>query len=98
MPISPTEAAKKNLASIKLELEKTYAQIDKELSAHYWGDNTVIVSINGALNKRIIREVLWAYKQGGWAVTHKSNSTGRNETYQTFTFSKKPKESSDPRR
>ena len=89
MPISPEEAAQKNLASIKAELEETYDQIDRDLSTGYFGDNVVSVTIEGVLNQRIIREVLWAYKQGGWAVSHKSNSTGRNETFQTFTFSKK---------
>ena len=87
MPITPDEASKENLISIKGELDKAIVRIDKSLAHQYFGDNKVIVSFND-MNKRIIKEIVIAYQAVGWSVKHGSSS-GRNEMCNTFTFTKK---------
>lgn len=88
MPISPENAERDNLAGIKQSLAKIEKQIDKELRARYFGDNPVIVYIDGTLNQRVLSEIIKNYESVGWHVTHKT-SFRMNETTNTFTFRKK---------
>ena len=97
MPISPEEAAKANLDSVKEIIAKAVIKIDKELTGGYYGDNSVLVSIEGPLNQRATNEILVIYSRIGWDVIHKRNNTGRNETYETFTFKKTKAQHYDPR-
>lgn len=94
MPITPDLAAKKNLENIETKLYQTIAQIDKELSAKYLGDNSVCVSIENC-HERVKKEILKVYSSAGWEVISKS-SNHRNEQYECFTF-KKSERSYDPR-
>jgi hypothetical protein len=94
MPISPDQAAKKNLDSIEVRLKQAIAQIDKELSASYFGDNTVCVSIENC-HARVKKEVLMVYSEAGWEVTSKSSSH-RNEQYESFTFKKRRPAPAEP--
>jgi hypothetical protein len=88
VPVSPENAERDNLASIRQELAKVEARIDKELKAKYFGDNTVTVSIDGILNPRVLRELIKNYQNVGWKVAHKT-SFHMNETVNVFKFSKK---------
>ena len=95
MAISPDQAAKKNLESIDEQLRKVVTQIDKELTAKYFGDNSVQISVENC-HARVKKEILREYRLAGWDVTSK-HSSHRNEQYECFTFTKKKVEHYDPR-
>ena len=88
MPLSPDEAAKKNLDNVDAKLKSAIVLIDKELSAKYYGDNTVCISIEGC-HELVKKEVLRLYREAGWEITAKSSSH-RNEHYEQFTFCRRP--------
>jgi len=95
MTISPDDAAAKNLEMIKHRIDKLEKYIDSQLQLYFFGNNSVTISVDDA-DERVAKEIVRRYKWAGWNVATRTGSS-RNEAYRTFIFTKRPKESSDPR-